>query len=75
MATKTIRLTHSSGHPDGFGEPGAVITCDAALANRFIAGGGAVELVAEAEAEPVPVVEAVKAKVKRVKKTTPRKPK
>lgn len=43
-----IKLTHSSNHPRAKGEPGDVIECDNDIAERFIAGRGAV-LVAEAE--------------------------
>ena len=38
----TVKLTHSSNHPDAADEPGDVIPCDEAIANRFIDGNGAV---------------------------------
>jgi len=64
MSTKKIRLTHNSGHPEASGEIGEEIECDAAIADRFIAGGGAVEVEAVVEA-PAPTT-----KKKRTKKVT-----
>lgn len=41
---KKIMLTHSSNQPGAEGEPGDVITCDAAIADQFLAGKGATEV-------------------------------
>ena len=56
MAKKRVKLTHSSNHPEAAGEPGQVIECEAAIADRFISGGGA-ELV-----ETVPASKPVRRK-------------
>lgn len=71
MATKKITLTHDSDHPGAAGSRGEVIDCDAEIADRFIAGGGAVEIVAdtpkpkpEPEQNPEPVKKATRSRKK-----------
>lgn len=54
MAKKKIRLTHSSSHPKAKGNVGDVISCDAEIADRFIAGNGAEEIVDKPKPKPEP---------------------
>lgn len=55
MPKLTVKLTHSSSHPDATGNVGDIVECDEALAQRFIDGGGAerVETTAPAETQTV----------------------
>ena len=50
MPKLTVKLTHSSSHPDATGNVGDIVECDEALAQRFIDGGGA-ERVETSKAE------------------------
>ena len=51
MAKKKIKLTHLSNKAGASGQPGDVIECDEAIADRFIQSRGAVDM-SESETNP-----------------------